>query len=250
MNPQLQYDAELYELIHRGTPGDTAFYVQMVQGAERVLELGCGYGRILQALSKTYPDLNLTGIDHHPGLLRAAQGRLPNKVKLLEGSICQFSLGQKFDVILAPYSTLWCLKNDAEVKACLECVCEHLCSGGRFIFDAYAADGFHKQGLWPTEEEETFVAEVHGENQGYRVFERSDWLREQQSFVVRYRYEPVRGVKEESVETVIHHRYLLSPQVRYALEGVGLTELSFWAGFGHEPWYPEADHLVVAATQL
>ena len=54
MNDSFSYDAELYELLHSGTPGDLAFYRKWCRGADNVLELGCGYGRVLCALSPRF----------------------------------------------------------------------------------------------------------------------------------------------------------------------------------------------------
>ena len=60
------YPAKLYSLVHRGTPGDVPFYREACADAGAILELGCGYGRILEALAM--PDRLLIGLDRDPGL--------------------------------------------------------------------------------------------------------------------------------------------------------------------------------------
>jgi tRNA G46 methylase TrmB len=47
--------AELYRLTHRGNPGDVGFYRKLCSGVQSVLELGCGYGRLLAALAQPQP---------------------------------------------------------------------------------------------------------------------------------------------------------------------------------------------------
>ena len=44
------YDRRLYASVHRGNPGDVGFYERLCAEARTVLELGCGYGRVLSRL--------------------------------------------------------------------------------------------------------------------------------------------------------------------------------------------------------
>ena len=46
-----RFDATLYRQLHVGTPGDVDFYRRQCAGAQGVLELGCGDGRILAPLA-------------------------------------------------------------------------------------------------------------------------------------------------------------------------------------------------------
>jgi 2-polyprenyl-3-methyl-5-hydroxy-6-metoxy-1,4-benzoquinol methylase len=66
------YPAELYELVHRGTEGDVAFYRQTCADARSVLELGCGYGRLLEPLAEL--GIDVTGLERDPELLARAAG--------------------------------------------------------------------------------------------------------------------------------------------------------------------------------
>ena len=45
--------AVFYALTHRGNRGDLAFYSSLCRGARSVLELGSGYGRVLESLAST-----------------------------------------------------------------------------------------------------------------------------------------------------------------------------------------------------
>ena len=69
------YDPELYALLHRGTPGDEAFYVEHCRG-QRVLELGAGYGRLMPALADVASEY--VGLERDPGMLRLATAALDN----------------------------------------------------------------------------------------------------------------------------------------------------------------------------
>ena len=69
--PAERYDPELYRLLHRGHPGDAAYYARHCTGARRVLELGCGYGRLIKSLLPKRG--RYVGVDIEPGLLRLAR---------------------------------------------------------------------------------------------------------------------------------------------------------------------------------
>ncbi len=68
----------------------------------KLLEIGCGFGRNLQFLRKQFPHQELVGIDFSPPLLRQAQKRLANSdVQLLEGSALTLPvLPTSIDVVL------------------------------------------------------------------------------------------------------------------------------------------------------
>ena len=68
------YPPELYAKLHLGNPGDLAFYREQCRDVGTVLELGCGYGRVLESLADQCEEL--VGLDSSRGLLALAQSRL------------------------------------------------------------------------------------------------------------------------------------------------------------------------------
>src|SRR5258706_10018706 len=72
-----------------------SFYVQTtvretmarltLRPGERVLEVGCGTGALLEQILKACPDCRLAGIDPVPEMLTIARPRLPQSVDLREG---------------------------------------------------------------------------------------------------------------------------------------------------------------------
>src|SRR5688572_33036529 len=105
------YDPALYALVHRGNPGDRAFYELATAGAGSVLELGCGYGRLLPVL--TQGGARYLGIDLDPGLLalaRKARRALPEaqraRVTLRAEDMRSFRGAARFDRIVIPHSGL------------------------------------------------------------------------------------------------------------------------------------------------
>ena len=230
MNDSFSYDAELYELLHSGTPGDLAFYRKWCRGADNVLELGCGYGRVLCALAEL--GCQLVGLDRAGDLLaRAAHRRdaLPpdtrRRIELVQGDMRSFELGRSFDRILIPYSGIYCLLDEEDCLHCLKCAVRQLAPGGRLIFDAYLADDFHSGSDPRGDQSQTIepVGSVDHRGVRYDVFERSLRKRGLQRLDVVYEYVPRAG--GSVLEGTIPHRYLLSHQVEGLLTRAGLRLL-------------------------
>ena len=242
----LEYAAALYELVHRGTAGDLSFYTRECADAQRVLELGCGYGRVLEALC-THAELELVGIDRDAGLLARARARLPTRVRLRNDDMTRFELAARFDRILIPHSGVYCLGDDEACVACFRACARHLSPHGRLVFDAYGADLFHREQdpADYTDERLDPVVTVEHEGTVFDVFERSLWRREQQRLDVSYEYIP-RGGGDAAIGRIAHH-YLLLEQIAPLLERAGLHLLSLagdWRGrpaeLGDDMWVATA----------
>lgn len=245
-------DPELYDLVHTGTPGDVEFYLDAARGASSVLELGCGSGRVLLALAEA--GVEATGIERDAGMLGGARARLAQappevaaRVTLARGDMARFDLGRRFDRVIAPFSSVYCLLSPARVAACFARVRAHLAPGGRFVLDGYAADDFHERarpGDYPDDVLEE-VATIAHRGRTLTVYEKSRWDRARQRVDATYLY-----VTRDRVvvhEAVIGHRYLRRRELEPLLAGAGLELVSVSGGFAGEPYHGGRGHLVVVA---
>ncbi|MDP6977048.1 MAG: class I SAM-dependent methyltransferase [Myxococcota bacterium] len=254
--------ADFYAALHTGTPGDIAYYQRACSDAGSVLELGCGYGRVLEALGES--KAACVGMDRDLDLLRLAARRVES-AGLVCGDMRRFAFARQFDRILLPYTGIYCLADDGEVVACFERVREHLAASGRFIFDAYCAEALHGSGegsetMQPDapdtveDSRETNddvcdddVAIVEVGDSTYHVSEQSDWNPERQEFEVVYVYEPRSG--GHSIASTIRHRYLLLDQIAPLLARAGLELVSLTSGFDDAPIDASSEHFVAVAKQ-
>jgi SAM-dependent methyltransferase len=106
----------------------------------RVLELGCGTGRISVPLARA--GIPLVGIDRSAEMLayarrRVRRSRLLHPPALVRGDIrhLPFSGRGTFDLVLAPYGILQSLLRDRDLGATLAAVAGVLPAGGRFGID-------------------------------------------------------------------------------------------------------------------
>ena len=249
------YPAELYELLHRGTAGDVPFYQRVCRDARGILELGCGYGRVLEGLGEL--DATLTGLEIDPDLLARAAARVAEttEVHLVLGDMrafdatCTFAPSDGFDRILIPHSGIYCLPDDAACVACFRCCAEQLAEGGRLVFDAYAADAFHREEDPTDHVDERLdpVVSIEFEGRSYDVFERSRWTRQRQQLDVTYEYIPRAG--GEALQGRLLHHYLLRDQLAPLLEQAGLQLESLDGDWHGRPSSSQSDMWVATALR-
>jgi SAM-dependent methyltransferase len=250
----MPYPARFFAALHRGTPGDLDHYRRVCQGASSVLELGCGYGRVVAALAA--PGRVVVGVEQDPELLalaRTAVQALPKAhqagVELRQGDMRTVSLDRRFERVLVPFGGLYCLLDDASLDAALANAVRHLAPGGRVAFDVYRADAFHHES-----EPDDLPDDAHApldrvevDGVAYEVLERSTWDKPRQRLEVSYVYIDEEG---HAIEGTIAQRYLLEPQLRAALARAGLRIVHMAGGFSsddeHELMVVQAERASVA----
>ena len=115
---------------------DIPFYVQLaMERGHRVLELGCGTGRVTLALSEA--GLQVIGLDLSTGMLSEASAKLARcsaetqaRVQFVQADMTDFRLDGSFDAVLIPARAFAFLLTVDLQKACLARVFEQLRPGG------------------------------------------------------------------------------------------------------------------------
>src|SRR5215510_15927880 len=146
MTEDIRAEAAQYYDANPTIPDDISFYQARLPSTEAVvLELGCGTGRVLVPLVAGCRAMQ--GIDISEAMLAHCRQKLqaagipPSKAQVTHGDITHFALGQRFDLIIAPYRVFQLLETDAQVNGLFRCVHTHLASGGTCILNV-----FHPQG--------------------------------------------------------------------------------------------------------
>ena len=245
-------EPELYALAHRGTPGDVDFYLDACRGADPLLELGCGYGRLLLPLARA--GHRVWGVEHDPGLLALARAAVAGqdratrgRVTLLPADMRTLDLGQRFARVLIPFSGLYCLPDEAAQVRCLAGAARHLAPDGRLVLDAWPADDFHAHGDPADDERDDGpVVSLQWRGRLWDVHERSRWERGAQRLDVRYEYRPRDGGAARA--DVLGHRYVLTRQMPALLEAAGLALIACHGDFHGTPWRDSDEHRVYVAA--
>jgi SAM-dependent methyltransferase len=98
-----------------------------------ILDLGCGSGRVAIHLARH--GRRVQGLDADPDLVavfneRALASELP--AAAVVGDAREFSLGERYGLVIAPMQLIQLLSSREERLACLRCVGDHLARGGTF----------------------------------------------------------------------------------------------------------------------
>jgi SAM-dependent methyltransferase len=122
---------------------DIPFWQRLVTGrGGRVLELGCGTGRVTLPLARTGA-ATVIGIDRSEAMLARGVARLrrsrASRAAMVRGDIRQLPFGRGlFNTVVAPYGILQSLLRDRDLGATIKAVAEVLVGGGVFGLELVA----------------------------------------------------------------------------------------------------------------
>ncbi|SOD83986.1 trans-aconitate 2-methyltransferase [Streptomyces sp. Ag109_G2-15] len=125
--------AALYEKLNPWGPGDD-FYLELVMAAERVLDIGCGTGRLLRAARAAGHRGRLTGIDPAAAMLVQARQAEPG-IEWMLGDVTTHLWEGAFDLVVMTGHAFQELLGDEQVRATLRGAFRALADGGRFVFE-------------------------------------------------------------------------------------------------------------------
>jgi SAM-dependent methyltransferase len=123
-------------------PEDVPFYLGRLPSQQaRVLELGCGTGRVTIPVAQKCAFLH--GIDLSEAMLRICREKLraaglgEDRVVVEASDITGFELDEKFDFIIAPFRVMQNLETDAQLSGMFQCIRRHLEEDGRCILNVF-----------------------------------------------------------------------------------------------------------------
>jgi SAM-dependent methyltransferase len=140
-------DAALYDYEYRRRRADVAFYRELARqrGADRILELGAGTGRVTVPLARA--GRHVVALDQSAAMLARLRDRIARlspsaaaRITPVAGDLRTFAVGGRFPLVIAAFNVLEHLYTRGEVTACLQRVAAHLSPGGAFAFDVQLPD--------------------------------------------------------------------------------------------------------------
>ena len=198
---------EEYDLEHLGDDEDIGFYVSMVRKfrPSRVLELGCGTGRITLPLAAAGVGLGFdaVGLDNQSEMLEKARERereappnIRERLALIEGDMRTWAADRKFDLIVIPCSSITHVLGLEDQIAVWRRCHDNLTPGGRFIVEVNMpnmdvfADSFRTPPRMPIE----LDIDNLDESDGTRLIRRKTtcYVSDEQRADIRFMYEKYR----------------------------------------------------------
>ncbi len=103
-------------------------------GARRLLDVGCGTGRHLEAFRRYF---EVSGVDASAAMLRVARRRLGPRVPLWRADMRSLDLGERFDVIVCLFSAIGYLLTRRDRDRALRRFYDHLVPGGLLLVEGW-----------------------------------------------------------------------------------------------------------------
>ena len=247
-----EWSAELYDY-YVGL-GDLAFWQSAAQEAgATALELGCGTGRLLIPLARA--GLRMTGLDITPTMLAVARRKLARetsevreRVRLVEGDMTEFSLGQRFDLIYLPSRNLQALLTRSQQRSCLQCCAEHLPRHGRLAIDVFNPALWRLAKEGPIEESITEFAGPDGvtvRQDGYTTYDLVD-----QSLLSVFRFEWPEADSTTTVrERPVALHYFFRFEMEWMLEACGFEVEALYGNFDRSAFTADSPEMVFVARR-
>ena len=248
--PSTFEDGDAYDLVAKDIPYGLDFYLDLARQANGpVLDVACGTGRIL--LPCLQAGVDIEGLDlFEPMLktLRAKAAALSLTPRLHQFDMSDFSLPRRFALVMIPFNAfIHNMTQEAQIS-CLRRCGEHLCSGGKLVFDTF----------FPS-------LEIVGAPQNTRVLE-GELPHPQTGLPIRMydtrSFDRVAQVQHSlneiellaadgSVQTVyrseIRGRYLYKHEMELLLRVAGFSRWEIYGDFDRRPLTREDDAMIVTA---
>lgn len=223
------YDAELEDR------GDLHFWRSISRrwDSERILELGCGTGRVTRVLSENAPT---TGVDLLWEMLTRAKQHAP-RARLVAADLRDVAFSSRFDLVVLADDPLAHLTASEDRVAAMKQIASHLELGGRIVLDGlYRAPG--AGGSLSTRE----VRRPAGAS--FTVTETWEPASAPAIWNVKYCYR--RGPAVTNVVSTVRS---WTPEEVESLGDTGLQVEALWGDFDERPFSPTAPRVVVVARR-
>jgi len=231
---------------------DVPFWRRVTRGARgRVLELGCGTGRVSLPLARA--GVSLVGVDRSAPMLarlrsraqRASFGVARRHLEIVRGDIRALPFASRaFAMALAPYGILQSLLDDADLRATLDSVARVLGPGGTLGIDL-VPDVPH----WREYQNKVQLRGRAAGGAELTLIEsvRQDPRRRRTTFEQRYVERKGGRVAEHRFELTF--RTLSVRQMTTRLEHAGFVVDAVLGDYRGRPWDPRADVWIIMARR-
>lgn len=246
--------ADYYDLTQRGVAGDVEFYLEQAKLAQGpVLDLACGTGRI--ALPLAQAGVDVTGLDLSVEMLAKAKQKaselgLADSLRLLQGDMRSFDLGQTFSLIMIPFrSFLHLLYINEQMKA-LACIRRHLAPGGKLVMNVFVPkiQHFHE------ESEKLSLRGTYRLDDGDEVamwdYTRYDHFQQLSEVTRTYERSDASGLVKERVTGRFTLRYIFPAELHHLLRLNGLKVTQRFGNFAKGPFDASSNELIIVAEAL
>lgn len=242
--------AAFYDWENAQTMGrrDVAYWTRLAKATRgRILELGCGTGRLLTPLARV--TRRLTGIDFSDAMIARARARTlrlrrHQRPRLVRGDMRRLPLADSsFAAVMAPYGVLQSLTDDEALEAALREAARVLTAGGRLDIDLVP-----DLASWESYQEQTrFRGRLSGEAIVLIESVRQDAVRGLTMFDEEFRVG--RGRSARTHRFTLTFRTLPMAKMLERIEAAGLMVHGVHGSYRGGPWTADSSVWLIQARK-
>ncbi|MED4583470.1 methyltransferase domain-containing protein [Brevibacillus choshinensis] len=246
--------ADYYDLTQRGISGDVDFYLdQAKQAGGKVLELGCGTGRISIPLAQA--GIDVTGLDLSQEMLEKAKQKASesgdtDSLHLMQGDMRNFDLGQTFSLIMIPFRSFLHLLHIQEQMKALSCIRKHLAPGGKFVMNVFVPKINH----FYEENEKMSLRGTYRLDDGEEVamwdYTRYDHFQQLCEVTRIYERSDAKGLVKERVTGRFNLRYIFPAELHHLFRLNGFKVTQRYGTFAKTAFDANSSEFIVVAEVI
>jgi SAM-dependent methyltransferase len=239
----------LYHAHHSKHSEDIPMWLTLAKkNPEKILELGCGTGRVLVPLAKA--GYQAFGIDHDFQMLSFLENNLDpylkSKIIIFQGEITSYQLDTQFSLILLPCNTYSELSR-LERLTVLSKAHDHLSTDGIFAISLPNPNLFWQLPTNSPPEFEEEIPHPPGENL-IRIY--SGWKRTKDYFIVHWYYDQYLsdGTMERVTKQVKHHLVSLNTY-QDEIKEMNFQTHALYGDYDFTPFTDDSQQLIFLLTR-
>jgi SAM-dependent methyltransferase len=231
--------SEFYELFADNS--DIPFFLEYARKTgSPILDLAAGTGRVTFALAQE--GFDVVALEKSQSMLAEATAKLKrsttslrNRIKLVEGSMAEFSLGQQFSLVIVPNSFGHLLTTEAQLSS-IRCVNEHLADDGLFILDIYPGEFQYERATF----EDVPSKLPDGRTVTRSGVIRSDFENHLMRVDLRYSVQDTDGQVIDEIDVVSNAALIFKHEVDYLIRMSGMQIENEFGDFKKNPYTSES----------
>jgi SAM-dependent methyltransferase len=237
---------------------DVDFYVDEAKEAGgRVLEVGCGTGRILLAIARS--GIAIEGLDASAEMLDRCRAKVQKesddvreRVILHRSDARTFDIGQQFDLVIAPFRVMQHLTTIEDQLSFLRSAARHLTPAGRLAFDVFNPDFNALVSADGTEREDTPNTKLPDGRSFRRAgrVARVRWIDQVSEIELIYYVTAESGVPVERHVQSFDMRWFLRAELVHLLTRGGFRVRSIYGDFDRSPLSDKSPEQIVCAERV
>lgn len=244
---------DLYDLLYNDVVEDISMYIKILEKEEKILEFGCGTGRITIPLARNGHFVE--AVDLSNTMLQSLQRKISVDSELSRlilprlGNMCNYSANEKYNAIIIPLTSFNYLLSKEEQIGCLQTLERNMTSNGYAIIELLSTKTFLETNQ---SDEYVFVKDIIESEHSYYKYYRKTKLDMENRTISQLRlfkyYIDGKYVSEEIIEW--NNRFVTIEDLKNLLLDTGLTIDEIYGNCSLEAYTEDSEDVFVKIKRI